>query len=454
MPDNAALRRLPSVDRLLASPAVSGLTAELGHAALVVVARDVLADARRQAIEGGAPSEPDSLERELRRRALALIEPGPHSVINATGVIVHTNLGRAPLSAAAADAMRRAAAGYSDLEFDLANGSRGSRHQHVDELLCRVTGAEAGIVVNNNASAVLLVLATLAPDREVLVSRGQAVEIGGGFRIPDVLRQSGARLVEVGTTNRTYLADYDRAITPETGLLLRVHTSNFRIIGFVKDVPIEELATLGRQRGVAVVDDVGSGCLIDPRPFGLGAEPLVQQSVAAGASLVCFSADKLLGGPQAGIVVGRRDLVDRLERNPWARALRIDKASLAGLTATLLHYVKGEAIEQVPIWRMIATPAENVRARAAGWAEKIGGARVVPSRAAVGGGSLPEETMPSYSLCLSAGDKTEALARRLRTGQPAIVGRIERDCVLLDARTVLPDQDEALIDGVRRSLGA
>ncbi len=300
----------------------------------------------------------------------------------------------------------------------------------------------------------LLALTALARGREVIVSRGQAVEIGGGFRIPEVMAQSGARLVEVGTTNRTYLRDYQEAITSETVAFLRVHTSNFRIVGFTETPSLSTLGGLAHERGLLLLDDLGSGCLLDTTRFGLAPEPTVQESVAAGADLSFFSGDKLLGGPQAGVIVGRRELVEHLRRHPLARALRIDKASIAGLAATLLHYLRGEATRKVPVWRMMGTSLGEIQRRARLWARTIGGpARVVDGRSMVGGGSLPEESLPTRLLAIAGpGIDIVALARRLRTGDPPVVARIERDTLLLDPRTVAPDQGRALITAVKAAL--
>ncbi len=312
--------------------------------------------------------------------------------------------------------------------------------------------------MNNNAAAVLLTLSALAAGRDVIISRGQAVEIGGGFRIPDVMRQSGAHLVEVGTTNRTYLADYAAAITPQTALLLRVHPSNFRVEGFVSSVEVDDLVELGKRSCVDVMDDVGSGALLDPRPFGLAGEPLVQESVQAGAAVTCFSGDKLLGGPQAGVIVGKRATIEKIRRNPLARAMRIDKFSLAGLAATLLHYVRGEATAEIPIWRMIATPEGELERRALRLARQLDreGVMAVQTAATVGGGSLPQETLPSWAIRIAvspsqAGSAAE-LARRLRAGAPPIVGRSERDALLLDLRTVEPSDDVVIENALRSSL--
>jgi len=351
--------------------------------------------------------------------------------------------------------MREAALGYSNLEFDLEEGRRGSRYVHTTELLCRLTGAEAALVVNNNAAAVLLILSALAKGREVVISRGQLVEIGGGFRIPEVMCQSGARLVEVGTTNRTYIRDYEEAIGEATAILMHVHHSNFKLSGFVHQASLAELVDLGRRYGLLVVDDLGSGALLDTAPFGLAHEPMVQESLTAGADLVSFSGDKLLGGPQAGIILGREELVAKLREYPLTRALRVDKIAIAGLQATLRHYLKGEAVEQIPIWRMIAASVEGLEKRARAWAESLADLGVavdaVEGESTVGGGSLPGETLPTRLLAIK-GVPLDELARRLRTGEPAVVGRIERDMLLFDPRTVLPAEDDALLQALRRAL--
>ncbi|MGH2461641.1 MAG: L-seryl-tRNA(Sec) selenium transferase [Chloroflexota bacterium] len=456
--ENSAFRALPSVDRLLRSPELSDTS--WPRALLVEAARLTLATARDEIGRGQSPPETRALAEQVLARVRCWSTPSLRPVINATGVILHTNLGRAPVSDAAGAAMRQVATAYSNLEFDLDSGERGSRHAHLRTLLQSVTGAEDGLAVNNNASALLLVLSALANGREVIVSRGQAVEIGGGFRIPDVLRQSGADLVEVGTTNRTYLADYEAAITARTSVLLRVHPSNFRVDGFVHSVGVGDLAELARRAGVAVIDDVGSGALLDPRRFGLGDEPLVQDSVRLGAAVVCFSGDKLLGGPQAGVIVGQRAAIERIRRHPLARAVRIDKTSLAGLEVTLRHYQRGEATSAVPVWRMIARATEDLERRAGDLERSLGSrqVRAVSTRATVGGGSLPQETLASWAVGVeaSAGDPTRTaamLARRCREHTPAIVGRVERDRLLLDLRTVEPEDDLILLTALRAIVG-
>jgi L-seryl-tRNA(Ser) seleniumtransferase len=408
---------------------------------VVALARETLAAAREGLTGGGQVLD---LEADLRRRLADVAVPSLRPAINATGVIIHTNLGRAPLSRAARAAMDATSRGYSNLEFDLDSGERGSRHGHVEGLLRRATGAEAGLAVNNNAAAVLLVLSALCAGREVVISRGQLVEIGGGFRIPDVLRQSGARLVEVGTTNRTYVRDYAEAITDETSAFLRVHSSNFRVVGFTHEADAAELAALAHQRGLLLLDDIGSGALLDTAAFGLAPEPTVQASVAAGADLTMFSGDKLLGGPQAGIIAGGAALLDRVRRHPLARAVRLDKASIAALAATLLHYVRGEALREVPVWRMIAASPDELGRRAGAWAAALGAASVQGGRSVVGGGSLPEETLPTRLLALRPPDPTAAAAA-LRRATPPIIARIERDSLLLDPRTVDPDDDAAVL---------
>jgi L-seryl-tRNA(Ser) seleniumtransferase len=379
------------------------------------------------------------------------LEPTLRSIINATGVILHTNLGRAPLSHAAHQAILKIAQSYSTLEYDLPRGKRGKREQHVESLLTRVTGAEAGLVVNNNAAAVLLALTGLARRKEVIVSRTQLIEIGGGFRVPDVMRQSGAKLIEVGTTNRTHLRDYEAALHDRTGLILRAHHSNFRIIGFSTEPSLLELCELGTQHNVPVVDDLGSGALIDTSQFGLGHEPMVQESLLAGASLVAFSGDKLLGGPQAGILVGEKVMIDRLRRHPLARALRPDKLCLAALGATLTHYLKDEAISQIPIWQMISTPAEQLKVQIETWIKRLKTGDLIPGQSTVGGGSLPEETLPTWLLALNV-RHPNAFTSRLRQADPPIIARIEDDRVVLDPRTVLPEQEEDLLRGLETEL--
>lgn len=456
-PNTPALRVLPSVDRLVQHPSLQ--SAGWPRSLVVAAAREALAEARQAILAGEAPPDLEILADRVRDGLERRTRSSLRRVINATGVILHTNLGRAPVSETAARAMAAIAASYSNLELDLETGERGSRQDHLRPLLREITGAEDGLAVNNNAGAVLLALSALAGGRQVIVSRGQAVEIGGGFRIPEVMRQSGAELVEVGTTNRTYLSDYERAITPRTALLLRVHPSNFRLEGFVHSVGLDELATLAAQRGLGVLDDVGSGALLDPRGFGLGPEPTVPESVRLGATVVCFSGDKLLGGPQAGLIVGRRDAIEQIRRHPLARALRIDKVCLAGLEATLRHYQRGEATREIPIWRMISRSADELERRARQLQHALGSPRVVPAptRATIGGGSLPQETLLSWGLAVAPdpsqpGRSAHLLAQLLRQHDPPIVGRIEQNSIWLDLRTVEPSDDAVLLAALRRCL--
>lgn len=418
--------------------------------------RAVLDETRESILAGGTCPPEHLLAQQAVRRLRTLVRPTLWPVINATGVVIHTNLGRAPLSEAALEAMVAVGRAYSNLEYDLDAGQRGSRYAHASDLLCRLTGAEAALVVNNNAGAVLLALSALAPGGEVVISRGQLIEIGGGFRIPDVMRQSGARLVEVGTTNRTHLHDYEAAIVPETAMLMVAHQSNFRVSGFTTAVPARELVDLARARDLIVFEDLGSGTLLDTQAYGFSREPTVQEAIGDGIDLVSFSGDKLLGGPQAGILVGRAALVAQLRRHPLTRALRVDKTTLAALQATLLHYLKGEAEQAVPVWRLIAESPEELDRRARGWAARLQEAgldsRVIDGRSAAGGGSLPAETVPTRLLAIDTASPDQAAAR-LRAYDPPVIVRIEQDLLCLDPRTVLPDQDALLLDALLSVLG-
>ena len=458
MTNQSELRKLPSVDKLLQADAIAGLVERHGHDLTLEALRTTL-DEARQAILSGAPApEAETLIAETVHRLDAELHPSLYPVINATGVIVHTNLGRAPLSERARQAMAQVSVGYSNLEYDMQAGARGSRYVHAADLLCRLTGAEDALVVNNNASAVLLTLTALAREREILISRGQLVEIGGGFRIPDVMRQSGAQLVEVGTTNRTYVRDYADALHPiNTALILRVHHSNFQLIGFVYEPTLADLVGLGEEYAVPVMDDLGSGTLLETEIYDLAHEPTIQESIAAGASVVTASGDKLLGGPQAGLILGKADIIAKLRRHPLARAVRVDKTTLAGLQATLLAYLEGKAPDEIPVWRMIATPVETLARRARKWqrALKETGVpmAVVTARSTVGGGSLPGQTLPTRALAMEV-PSPDGLAARLRAADPPIVARIEDERLLLDPRTVLPEQDAKLIKVLRVALSA
>lgn len=465
------LRSLPSVDALVkhAQAQLHLFPEGTSQQTVTRAVRETLADARERVRAGRSlPSTDDlaaSVLERLRRSSQSHLRP----VINATGIVVNTNLGRAPLGQRAIEAMELVARAYSNLEYDLAAGERGSRHEHVAALLRALTGAENALVVNNNAAAVLVVLAALTAGKEVLISRGELVEIGGGFRIPDVLRQSGARLVEVGTTNKTRLADFAAAITTESGALLSVHPSNFRVLGFTETPTLAALAELAHQRGLPLLHDLGSGSLLPTESFGLEHEPTPQESIAAGVDIVCFSGDKLLGGPQVGIICGRAELLSRIAVHPLMRAIRIDKLTLAALEGTLRDYIDNAAHQRVPVIRMLATPYAAISQRAEQWAARLRAesipAAVIDGESAVGGGSLPGETLPT-ALCaisnqyaaLLAPDAASTLpevglvAARLRESHPPVVARVLRGQLLLDPRTVLPEQDDELLQAVQSAI--
>jgi L-seryl-tRNA(Ser) seleniumtransferase len=440
-----ALRQLPSVDKLLQSQPAAALIAQFGRTLALQALRFTLDEIRARF----AKTETIPAEAEILAEAAAKLEawaaPSLRPLINASGVIIHTNLGRAPLSQAAIQAATSVSLGYSNLEYDLEKGQRGSRLIHAEALLVRLTGAEAALVVNNNAAAVLLALTALAKRRRALIARTQLVEIGGGFRIPDVMTQSGTKLVEIGTTNRVHLRDYQQAIAEQPiQLVMRAHRSNFAIIGFHTEPSLAEVAEVAHTAGLPVLEDLGSGTLLDTAPYGLAHEPTVQESLAAGADLVSFSGDKLLGGPQAGILVGRKDLLEKLKKHPLARAVRADKLCLAAISATLLHYLKDEAIRQIPVWRMIAAPESELRERACAWSATLGVGQPAPGESTVGGGSLPGQALPTWLLSLPNPSPARLLAR-LRRAEPPIIARIQDDRVVLDPRTVLPEEDERLL---------
>jgi L-seryl-tRNA(Ser) seleniumtransferase len=442
-----ARRRVPSVDAVLrATPADA-----LERRRLVPAVREVLADARSA---GRDILDPAAYAKLARERVAKRDAPTLRPVINATGVVLHTNLGRAPLSEAALAAIRDAS-GTVSVEYDLERGARGERHGHAARLLAEVTGAQDAVVANNGAAAVLLALAALAARREVIVARGELVEIGGGFRIPDVLARSGAKLVEVGTTNRTYVRDYANAITEKTGAILRVHASNFALRGFVAKAASSDLAKLARERGVAFIHDLGSGTLLDTARFGLGREETVQEAVKDGADVVTFSGDKLLGGPQAGIAVGRLEPIAKLRSHPLMRALRPDKLTIAALVATMTAYRDGTALDTLPVWRLIAETTVKLGRRARAVAARLDAAGItaeaIETTSTVGGGSLPEETQPSRGVALSAASAARAVAA-LRRADPPVIARIIDDRVVLDLRSVLPEQDEQLTRAVIAAL--
>jgi len=462
----ARLRELPSVDELLGRPRLVALAESAGRAVVTQVARSVLADLRARLLKGGSgapdPSATSSevIEAQVAAEVEALLAPSLRRVINATGVILHTNLGRAPLAAAAAAAIAETAVRYSNLEYDVATGERGKRDVHTSRLLSELAGAEAAIVVNNNAAAVFLVLNTLAKGAEVIVSRGELIEIGDGFRIPDIMSESGAVLREVGTTNRTRIHDYERAIGKNTRLLLRVHPSNFRIAGFTERPSLEDLVALGRRKRIPVFEDLGSGCAADLAQAGI-AEPVVRASCRAGAAVVSFSGDKLLGGPQAGIIAGKKEIVARIRRNPLFRALRVDKLTIAALEVTLKAYHRG-ALDEIPALRMIRISASELARRAEFFAQQLRAS--LPSDAeiklsagfsVIGGGSTPDQKLPAHLISIkSRRNSAAAIEERLRKpahGAP-VVARIAGDRLILDLRTVFPDEESALSSALASAL--
>jgi L-seryl-tRNA(Ser) seleniumtransferase len=439
------LSSLPSVERILQSHGGQGLSGKFGRHLTVEAVRVTLQDARGGLLADRSSAAPDldKIIAQAEARLSKWTRPSMVQVINATGVILHTNLGRAPLSGDTLAAMERVSSGYSNLELDLETGKRGERSIHAETVVCMVTGAEAALVVNNNASAVLLVLSALAARRAVVIARSQLVEIGGGFRMPEVMKQSGARLVEVGTTNRVRLGDYEAELA-HAALVMRAHRSNFKMIGFTEEPEFGDVVEAAHQAGVQVADDLGSGALLDTAQYGMAHEPMVQESLAAGADLVCFSGDKLVGGPQAGIIVGKADVLSRLKRHPLARAVRADKMSLSGTAATMAHYLRNDAAQEIPVWRMISASLDGLRGRAETWANDIGTGDVVSNRSALGGGSLPGESFPTYVLALSV-RSPDSVLKRLREQETPVIARAEDGRVVLDPRTVQPEQDAVLL---------
>lgn len=446
------LRQLPSVDHMMNIDLVSDYISDYGRRLTTDAIRTVLDQVREKYHPEDAVPTEESLINLVGVQLASWTAPTLQPVINATGVILHTNLGRAPLSMAALRGINENASDYSSLEYQLEKGSRGSRNIHTESYLKQLTGAEAALVVNNNAAAVLLILTALAKRRKVVIARSQLVEIGGGFRIPDVMKQSGAKLFEIGTTNRVHLQDYQEAIQDESiKLVLRAHRSNFRILGFTSEPSLAEIVTVAHQADIPVVDDLGSGSLLDTADFGLGHEPMVQESLAAGVDLVCFSGDKLLGGPQAGIILGKSSLVNKLKKHPLARAIRADKLCLAALSATLLHYLKSEALTEIPIWRMISQTPSEIHSRAEGWMKKLRQGEIIAGSSTVGGGSLPGETLPTWLVALKVRHLNK-VSTQLRQAEPPIIARIENDLLVLDPRTVLISQDNLLLTSLKSIL--
>ena len=445
-----SLRRLPSVDGVLAHPLLQAEMAQHNRAVVVDAVRETLGAIRADVLAGGATVPPvDAIAAKAVSQLQKIISPTLQPVINATGVIVHTNLGRSLLSDRARRAMVEAAQAYNNLEFDLDVGKRGSRYHHAESLLCRLTGAEAAVVVNNNAAALVLSLSTLAAEKEVLIGRGQLIEIGGRFRIPDIMAQSGATLVEVGTTNKTYLDDYENNLhTVNTGLILQVHHSNFKIVGFTAEPALAELVALGEQYGIPVMHDLGSGTLLDTAKYGLAHEPTIQESVASGAAVVTASGDKLLGGPQAGIILGRADIIARIKKHPLTRAFRVDKMTLAALQATLLAYLEGTAEEELPTWQMVSLDVRTINRRARKWQRVLAKANipaeVVDATSAVGGGSLPGQTLPTRAVRVNTPHAAK-IAAKLRAADTPVISRLEEGAIWFDPRTVLPQQESVLL---------
>jgi L-seryl-tRNA(Ser) seleniumtransferase len=447
------LRTLPSIDKLLQHSRTDTLIPTFGRPLVVHALREVLNNIRAEYHPQTSklmPSE-SSILNEAEILLKKFTQPSLHPVINATGVILHTNLGRASLSREAMDAMLSVGGSYSTLEFNLKSGKRGSRLVHAEEILQTLLGVEAALVVNNNASAVLLSLSALASRRKVIIPRSQLVEIGGGFRVPDVMKQSGAKLVEIGTTNRVHLSDYQEALKEPTAIVMRAHRSNFQIIGFTSEPSIQEVINETHQAGVIFMDDLGSGALLNTEKYGLAHEPKVQESLADGADLICFSGDKLLGGPQAGIIVGRKDLITKIRKHPLARAVRADKSCLAALSATLLHYLKDEAEEKIPTWQMISVSIETLKSKVEEWLKIVGQGELQKGTSTIGGGSLPGETLATWLFALDVKNPDQFLGR-LRSQDPPIIGRIENEKILLDPRTIPKEQERNFLYGLQQTI--
>ncbi|MBN19126.1 MAG: L-seryl-tRNA(Sec) selenium transferase [Chloroflexi bacterium] len=446
------LSEIPSVEKILNDNRIVDLLENYSRDSLVKLIRLELGIIRQNIIESNLEFNYELFIDRLINKINNLWLNEIKHVINATGVILHTNLGRAPLSADSIDSVKDISLSYSDLEFSIKSARRGSRQEIVSEILCNLTGAESAFVVNNNASAVFLTILALCQNKEVIVSRGEAVEIGGGFRIPDIINNSLANLVEVGTTNKTYVRDYEAAINEQSGCILIVHTSNFKISGFTHSADISDLVKLSNLKNLPIIQDLGSGTLIDTRDFKLDYEPTIQDSIKLGMDLVLFSGDKLLGGPQAGIIVGKKKYIDLIKQHPIARAIRIDKLNLTALSSTLLHYIKGEAISKIPVWKMISADLNTLKSRALAWQRNLKiNSEIIEGQSTIGGGSLPGQILPTYLLAIPASNINcginEFFNHLLKNSFP-IVSRIEKDNIILDPRTVLDSEDNKLIEGV------
>ncbi len=447
------IRDLPSISKVLEHPEIVELIDTYSLNNVTELIRNIVSDVRQSVLVGNLEPSLQLIVSNTKKHAKQKWDYSPMAVVNATGVLIHTNLGRSALSESAVRSMAVAAGDYTNLEYDLAQGKRGSRQNFVSNLINELTGAEASLVVNNNAAAMLLALAAISSDKEVIVSRGESVEIGGGFRIPDVLKLSNAKIVEVGTTNRTYAKDYSNAVSEKTGALLIVHASNFKQTGFVHSPTITELINVGIEKEIPVIHDLGSGCFVDTTKFGLPSEPTPKESISEGVAIAMFSGDKLLGGPQCGIIAGKKEVIEKLSQHPLYRAIRIDKVNLAGLTATLLHYIRENHLEEIPVLKMISQTESDLRLRSLHLQQSIGkSVKVIKGFSTIGGGSMPEETLPTWLLAISGQEKSKIIFDSLRKSNPPIISRIENDLVLLDPRTVLPKYDDVLISIISKIL--
>ena len=442
-------RNIPSVNTVLESEKIQPLLKIYSHELITELIRNYLNQIRKDITEKDSEITTDEIIKFISATISERWDEWPKTILNGTGVVLHTNIGRAPLSYNAIQAGIRAASGYTNLEIDLSTGKRGSRQSKVQNLLCDLTGAESAIIVNNNATAVTLGLAAIAKGKEIIISRSESVEIGGGFRIPDVLEQSGASLKEVGTTNRTYAKDFENAISSNTGAVMSIHASNFKIIGFTATPSTKDLSEITQNHNIPLLHDVGSGCLLDSSQFGLTKEPMPQESIEDGSDVCFFSADKLLGGPQAGIILGKKQYIDKIAQHPLARAYRIDKISLAALHATLLHYIKNEALEKIPIWQMISSSEEKLKERAEKFKTRFNHLiEIIPTTSTIGGGSLPGSQLNSVGIKIKS-NNTSKLADKMRNHTDSILGRIEKDMFIIDLRTITPEQDELLANALK-----
>ena len=445
------LSGIPGVDRLLNHAGIESLISRFGRQLVVDEIRYVLQEIRADVLSGEIIPEVETIISSISENLDNLVRDSIVPVINATGVILHTNLGRAPLSMNAVKAISQISSGYSTLEFDLPSGTRGKRTTHIETLFQRLLSVEEALVVNNNAAAVLLILSALASRKKVIISRGQLVEIGGGFRIPDIMKLSGAKLVEVGTTNQVHIEDYQQAIQAGGEMILFVHPSNFRIKGYTSEPSLEEIVRLGNEHAIPVVEDLGSGALLDTSVYGMAHEPTVQESIRAGVDVVCFSGDKLLGGPQAGCILGRSSYLQKIKKHPLARVVRSDKTLIASLEATLVAYLENRAIDEIPVWKMVHADLDGLKNRIGKWISQIGYGEIREGKSTLGGGSMPEEEMPTWLLTIAL-EKPDLFLKNLRSQNPAVVAIIKDGLVCFDPRTVLPEQDPVLVSCITQSL--